>query len=195
MLTIDPAVQRVRTFNWYDSSEFWTGNPISYDTWQVNGRVSDVENWSLQDLYFKDVAPIEYLAINFNTVYATSRGFSLNPAKPNLEYSWIGGSEFSILVGTGEPGKPTSIKILMSLPDFMTAQTQTITIIVNHHTLEETYSLDKNKDWIHMEIPIPNGLLKSGNNLVTLKFSETARPKDKKDWHTAGKLKSFRLVQ
>jgi hypothetical protein len=195
VLTIDPALQRVRIFNWYTNSEFWTGDPVSYDTWQVNGAVSDVGNWSLQDLYSKAVAPSEYPGVNFNAVYTTSRGFSLNPAIPDLEYAWIGGSEFSILVGTGQPRKPSSIKMLMSLPDFMTAQTQTVTVIVNHNVLEETYSLDQNKDWIQIEIPIPNGLLKSGNNLITLKFSETAMPKDENDWHTAGRLKSFRLVQ
>ena len=89
--------------------------------------------------------------------------------------------EFSILVGTEQPEMPSSIDLLISLPDFMTAEKQIITIIVNHQILSETYSLDKNKDWAQMEIAIPNGLLKQGNNLITLKFSETAMPKNRND--------------
>ncbi len=195
VLTIDPAVQRIRTFNWYTSWEFWSGDPISYDTWQIDGAVSDVRNWTLQDLYYKSFAPNDYPAINFNTVYATSRGFSLNRATPDAEYAWIGGSEFSILVGVEQPDTPSSIKLSMILPDFMTVQTQIITIFVNHQILGETLSLKKDKDWTQLELAIPGGLLKQGNNLITLKFSETAMPKDRDDWHTAGKLKSFRLVQ
>ncbi len=133
--------------------------------------------------------------INFNTVYATSRDFSLNRAKPDAEYAWIGGSEFSILVGVEQPDTPSSIKMSMILPDFMTVQTQIINIFVNHQILGETLSLKKDKDWTQLELAIPSGLLKQGNNLITLKFSETAMPKDRDDWHTAGKLKSFRLVQ
>lgn len=195
VLTIDPAVQRVRTFNWYASAEFWTGDPISYDHWQVDGEVSDVRNWSLQDIYSKTIAASDYPAINFNTVFASSRGLSVNRATPDAEYAWIGGSEFSILVGTEQPKLSSSLEIQISLPDFMKAQTQTISVIVNHQLLAKTYLLEKNEDWTQITIPIPDGLLEKGNNLITFKFSETVIPKDRDDWHTAGKLRSFKLVQ
>ena len=195
VLTIDPAVQRVRAFHWYASAEFWTGDPISYDSWQVDGKASNRRNWSLQDIYSNTIAASDYPAINFNTAYKSSRGLSLNRATPDIEYAWIGGSEFSILVGTEQPELSSSIEVLISLPDFMKAQTQTITVIVNHQLLDKTYSLEKKEDWTQITIPIPGGLLEKGNNLITFRFSETAMPKDRDDWHSAGKLRSFKLVQ
>lgn len=49
--------------------------------------------------------------------------------------------------------------------------------------------------WVGMKLPLPDGLLIKGNNLITLKFSETARPEGEKTWHTAGRVKRFSLVQ
>ncbi len=195
VLNMETTLKRTRTFNWYTSAEFWSGGPISYDTWQVDGAVSVYENWTLVDMFSKTIAPGNYPAINFNTVNATSRGLSLNRSEPDAEQSWIGGSEFTILLGTEQPKTPSSIILFMRLPEFMTAKTQIITVIVNHQILSETYSLNKNKDWTELEIPLPTDLLKHGNNLITLKFSETAMPKNRDDWHTAGQLKSFKLVQ
>lgn len=195
VLTIHPDVQRTRIFNRYTSAEFWTGESISNDIWIVDGPILNVENWSLQEMYYKHTAPADYPAINFNTAYETSRGFSFNHAQPDNESSWIGGSEFSILVGTEQPGLPATIDLELSLPDFMTAATQSFTVSVNHQLLDETFSLDNGQGWVRMQLPLPDGLLRKGNNLITLKFSETARPQNRTDWQAAGKLKSFSLVQ
>jgi len=195
VLTIEPGVQRARTFYWYTSAEFWIGESISNDTWGVEGTARDSDNWSLKHMYSKTTAPADYPAINFNTVFKTSRGLSLNRVTPDVEYAWIGGSEFSILVGTEQPGLAATIDLELSLPDFMTAATQSFTVSVNHQLLDEIYSLDNDQGWVRMKVPLPVGVLQQGNNLITLKFSETAMPKDRDDWQTAGKLRRFSLVQ
>lgn len=98
-------------------------------------------------------------------------------------------------MGTEQPGLPATIDLELSLPDFMTAATQSFTVSVNHQLLDETFSLDNGQGWVRMQLPLPDGLLQKGNNLITLKFSETARPQNRTDWQAAGKLKSFSLVQ
>ena len=196
VLTIDSMLNRSRIFNRYTSAEFWTGEAISNDTWSVDGAARNLENWSLQDMFYKHLAPANYPAINFSSVYETSRGLSLNRAKPDEESSWIGGSEFAILVGTEQPGLPASIELELSMPDFMKAETQSFSVSVNHQILLESYSLDNSKDWTLITIPLPDGLLKQGNNQIVLRFDETATPEIRTDdWHAAGKLKSFRLIQ
>lgn len=195
VLSIDPNVKRTRIFNRYTSAEFWTGQPVSNEIWQVDGAILNVENWSLKDMFYKHPAPAAYPAINFNSAYETSRGLSLNREQPEEESSWIGGSEFSILVGTEQPGLAATIDLELSLPAFMSATSQSFTVNVNHHVLDETFSLDNGPDWVRIQVPLPGGLLQPGNNLITLKFSETASPPDRTDWHAAGKLKSFSLVQ
>ncbi len=195
-LSIDPTLKRSRIFNRYTSAEFWTGEAISNDIWTVDGAVRNLENWSLQDMFYKHLAPASYPAINFNSAYETSRGLSLNRALPDEESSWIGGSEFTILVGTEQPGLAASIELELIMPDFMKAETQSFSVSVNHQILPENYSLGNGKDWTLVTIPIPDGLLKKGNNQIVLKFSETASPENRTDnWHAAGKLKSFRLIQ
>ena len=81
------------------------------------------------------------------------------------------------------------------MPDFLEAEKQSFMVSVNHQLLDVTYFLDKGKSFVLMEVPIPEGLLIKGNNLVTVKFSETGTRKNKKNWQAAGKLKSFSLVQ
>jgi len=196
ILALDPEPERNRIFNRYTSAEFWTGEAISNDIWSVDGAVRNLENWSLQDMFYKHLAPASYPSINFNSAYETSRGLSLNRDQPDDESSWIGGSEFTILVGTQQPGLAASIELELSLPDFMKAETQSFSVSVNHQILHERYSLDNGNDWTLITIPLPDGLLKKGNNQIDLKFSETAAPESSSDnWHAAGKLKSFRLVQ
>jgi len=77
---------------------------------------------------------------------------------------------------------PATIDLELSLPDFMTAETQPFTVCVNHRLLDETYSLDNGQGWVQMRLQLPYGLLKQGNNLITLKFSKTANPQDRSDW-------------
>jgi hypothetical protein len=196
VLAIDPKLERTRIFNRYTSAEFWTGEAISNDIWHIDGTARVLESWLFQDLIYKHLAPASYAAVNFNTARNTGRGLSFNHAIPDDESSWISGSEFVILIGTEQPQLAASIKLELSLPDFMKAATQSFSVAVNHQNLHESYSLDNNKEWSLITIPLPDGLLKQGNNQVVLKFSETAAPENStNDWRAAGKLRSFRLVQ
>lgn len=196
VLAIDSKLERTRVFNRYTSAEFWTGEAISNEIWTVNGAVRNLENWSLQDMFYKHSAPASYPAINYNSAYETSRGLTLNRTEPDVESSWIGGSEFVILVGTEQPGLAASIELELNMPEFMKAAIQSFSVTVNHHELDETYSLSNNEAFSLITIPLPDGLLKQGNNQVVVKFSETAAPENRTDdWHTAGKLRSFKLIQ
>ena len=196
VLAIDPKLERTRIFNRYTSAEFWTGESISNETWHIDGPARYMENWSFQDLIYKHLAPARYAPVNFNSAKNTSRGLSFNPATPDAKSSWISGSEFVILIGTEQPQLAASIELELSLPDFMRAATQSFSVTVNHQNLDEKYSLGHNKEWSLITIPLPDGLLKQGNNQVVLKFSETAAPENiTTNWHAAGKLRSFRLVQ
>jgi hypothetical protein len=195
VFSIDPDSKRDRYFTPFTTAEFWTGESISYDTWRVSGPVKELKNWSLQSLFHKELAPVSYPAINYSTAFATSRGLSVSRAKPNEESAWIGGSEFSILVGIEQPALPAKIELEMLLPDFLEADNQSFTVSINDTRVEGVYTLEKGKDWVPLEISVPEGLLQSGNNLVTLKFSETGTQKNRKYWQAAGKLKSFNLVQ
>ena len=72
---------------------------------------------------------------------------------------------------------------------------QTFSVHINHQRLEETYFLHKSDDWQKFDVPVPAGLLRQGNNLVTLKFSVTARKEGVENWRAAGELESFHLIQ
>ena len=195
VLDIDPVVKRTRIFNRYTSDEFWSGKPISNDLWQINGSSRNLENWSLRDIFYSKAAPAKYPVVNYSTAYATSRGLSLNRHKPDDESSWVDGTEFTILVGTEHPELAARIEFELSLPDFMTAVQQTFKVFVNHQPLAENFTLEQSDDWVSLVAPLPDGLLKQGNNQVTLKFSETAQPEETNNWRAAAKLKSFNLIQ
>jgi len=195
VMAIEPGTGRPRLFNHYSYDEFWSGDAISYDSWLVNGPVRDLTNWSLLDVYDVKIAPSRYSAINYKTVSRTGRGFSLDREKPDSKASWIGGSEFTILVGTERPMDPAKLTLSMRLPPFMGDEPQTFSVHINHQHLAETYSLHKSEDWLQIDVSVPMGLLRQGNNLVTLKFSKTATKQEYKDWRTAGELESFYLVQ
>ena len=194
-LSIEPGSQRPRLFNQYLYDEFWSGEAVSYDSWQVNGPVRDLSNWSLLDVFDIRMAPSKYPAINYNTASRTGRGFSLDRENPNSKASWIGGSEFTILVGTERPTELAKISLSMRLPPFMGDEPQTFSVHVNLRQLEEIHTLHKSKDWLQIDVPVPVGLLQRGNNVVTLKFSQTATKEEYKDWRTAGELESFYLIQ
>ena len=196
VLAIDPKLERTRVFKRFNGAELWTGEPISNDIWYIDGTPRILENWSFQDLIYEHLAPASYAVVNFNSARNTARGLSFSPAVPDADATWISGSEFVILVGTEQPQLAANIELELSLPDFMKAATQSFSVTVNHEDLDDSYSLDHNKEWSLITIPLPDGLLKQGNNQVVLKFSEIAAPENRTDdWHAAGKLRSFRLVQ
>lgn len=196
VLTIDPGIERTRVFKRFTGAELWTGEPISNETWHINGVARDLGNWSFQDLFYKDLAPASYTAVNFNSASKTSRGLSFNRALPDEESSWIGGSEFVILVGTEQPQLAASIEIELILHDFTISASKSFSVTVNHQNLEGSYSLNSSNEWSLITIPLPDGLLKPGNNQIVLKFSETPAPENSNDdWYSAGRLRSFRLVQ
>lgn len=195
VMTIEPGSQRDRLFYRYEYDEFWSGEAVSHDTWLVNGAVADLSNWSLQDIFYNKSAPSAYPAINYNALSKTSRGLSLNQSEPDSEAAWIGGASFSILVGTQRPGDLATITLAMRLPAFMNEKVQTFSVDINNQALEQKYSLNKDEDWSQIEIPVPGKLLRKGNNLITLTFVHTAKPEEHKNWHTAGELRSFKLLQ
>jgi len=196
VLAIDPKLERTRVFKRFTGADLWTGESISNEIWHIDGTPRVLENWSFQDLIYRHLAPASYAVVNFNSARNTARGLSFNSAVPDAESSWISGSEFVILVGTEQPQLAASIELELSLPDFMEAATQSFSVAVNHQDLDDSYSLDNNEEWSLITIPLPDGLLKQGNNQLVLKFSETAAPENRTDdWHAAGKLRSFRLIQ
>ena len=107
----------------------------------------------------------------------------------------IEGSEFLILVGTERPADPATITLTMRLPPFMNENVQTITVEINHQYVEQSYSLEKREGWSQITIPVPGTALSQANNLITLKFSQTAVSPEHKNWRTSGELRSFKLVQ
>lgn len=195
VLKIDPEEKRTRIFNPYTVPDFWTGKPISNDIWHVDGPVMEMENWSLQNIVYQEAAPASYPVINYSTAFATSRGLSLNRSQPNEASSWITGTELMILVATEYPERPAQINLELRLPDFMQAEKQSFTVSVNHQLLDEVYSLQASETWLQLTIPIADGLLIKGNNLLTLRFKETASAEGNDNWRVAGEIKSFHLLQ
>jgi hypothetical protein len=195
VLSIKPYVQRDRIFHRYAYDEFWSGEAISYDSWLVNGAVADLGNWSLQDMFYKETAPSNYPRINYDSLSRTSSGLSLDRSEPNSKSAWISGSEFSILVGTQKPREPAVISLSMKPPSFMTADTQVFSVEINHHRLDQSFSLSNRENWSDIEIAVPANILEKGNNLITLNFSQTASMQEHRNWRTAGELRSFSLIQ
>ncbi len=192
---IDPDAKRPRYFMRFNSREFWDGKPISYVTWKVDGPVQDLGHWSLDAMFDRHLAPHAYPAVNYDSVSDTSRGLSLNRANPDAEYAWIAGSEFSLLLGTEHPAKAAVIEMKLMMPDFMDEDVQSFTLELNHRALPKTYKLKKSTQWTAFRIPVPAGVLHKGNNFLTVRFSHTAQSSHRKNWRTAGKLKSLSLVQ
>ncbi len=186
--------KRERYFTPYKIAKLWSGEPVPFVRYRVEGPVSDGDQWILSDMTAFEDAPSQYEAVNFATAKEFLLGASLDRDQPDAESSWITGKQLSFLMHLPRSNRQQWLELVLGLPEWLPVQG--LTIAVNGITDEAQYVLDRTgEDWQIVRIPLDQSALREGNNFFDLHFEHTRPPPDEDHWHTSGMVKSIRVIK
>jgi hypothetical protein len=162
---------KARTFDYYLTNTFWSGEPVAYTRYEVNGEIRNRANWKVKNLKNRRKAPTGYDHFSYKNAFDLSNGLSLRKGdSANQKETPIYGLEYYILVSDIKE-KASKLTMSYKIPNKITKQS--ISIEVNGQTIIEDSLLgDSNMQLSTREFSIPNGLLLPENNLFKFVLSK-----------------------
>jgi hypothetical protein len=186
--------RRERYFTPFSIPELWTGNPIPFVRYRVDGPVNDGSEWLLTGIQPFAQAPEAYERVNYSTVYGFMLGAVLDPKQPDTEAAWIIGRQLGFLLNLPASANPRALQLTLNLPDWI--DHQDFTLSVNGIPSEQNHHVQQGKDyWQTIDVPLDSASLVEGSNFFSILFDRTYRPPERADWSAAGLLQSIRVVE
>lgn len=186
--------RRERYFTPFSIPELWSGDPIPFVRYRVDGPVNDGSEWLLTGIQPFAPAPGAYARVNYNTAYGFMLGAVLNPKQADSEAAWISGRQLGFLLNLPASANPRALQLTLNLPGWI--DHQDFTLSVNGMPSEQSHHVQRGKDyWQTIDVPLDSASLVAGNNLFSILFELTYRPPERADWSAAGLLQSIRVVE
>ena len=182
--------RRKRTFQRYVAAEFWTGQPVPFAEFQVDGDARDPSSWQLTGIHNVGPAPSRYDSLSDPEVSRFTRGLGLSRDRPQRGYARVFGPEFAFLVSP--PAESFhSLRFELRLPRSL--DTQSVSLSVNGRPLvrEHSFSGQQGK-WILLDLPVSPEALQKGNNFVRVEFGEQVRLPSS-HWTVSATIRSIRF--
>ncbi len=186
--------RRERYYTPFSIAELWTGEPIPFVRYRVDGPVNDGSEWRLTAIQPFAQAPEAYERVNYNTAHDFMLGAILDPNQPDIEETWIIGRQLGFLLNLPASTNQRALQITLNLPGWIGHQD--FTLSVNGIPAEHSHHVQQGKDyWQTIDVPLDSASLVAGNNFFSILFERTYRPPEWSDWSAAGLLKSIRVVE
>jgi len=165
------SLSNKRHFQRYNAKTYWSGEPIEYTEFEVEGDVRNRSNWKLQGIHNTKKAPSSYPYFTFDNAYNFTKGMSLwKKTGKHQESSSILGKEFFVLMS--EPDKYTS-SLEITLKVYQHTQNQTLNTYLNGNKISDNIQIKSDdNNWTTIVLPIPKDMMKKENNLFKFQFSQ-----------------------
>ena len=75
----DPDPERKRTYHRYVSEDYWSGKPVPYAEFEIDGEARDFSSWQLVGIRNVGPAPTRYERMSYADAAVFTRGLGLNP--------------------------------------------------------------------------------------------------------------------
>jgi hypothetical protein len=185
--------RRERYYTPYDIPTLWTGHPIPFVEYRVEGPVNDGHEWVLNDIKAFRPAPSAYAKVNYKTANGFVYGASLNKQAPDTDAAWITGYQLAFLLNIPDKAEPRYLQIELELPDWV--KEQKLEIYVNRNYLGPGPLLKgSNGEKQTVEMALDPTMLKAGNNFFSVRFENLYAKSPDEDWQAAALLHSIKLV-
>ncbi|WP_179137811.1 sulfatase-like hydrolase/transferase [Candidatus Entotheonella palauensis] len=187
-----PSERRKRVFRRYVSRLFWTGKPVPYDEYEVNGSPNQAENWQLTAMFQPQEAPGAYQSISEKILKEFIRGASLASGSSNQGQAWIRSNELAFLIRPDKLLAHHTLILKLHIPKYIGEQT--VQLVINGHVAANEIRLASKADfWQQLEIPVPGEMLIAGNNFLRLHFENVASPPGHGSFKTSGLIGAIAL--
>ena len=186
----DPDPERKRTFHRYVSEEYWSGKPVPYAEFEIDGEARDPSSWQLVGIHNVGPAPTRYQRMSYAEAGAFTRGLGLNRNDADQEHARVFGKEFAFLI-TPPPEGFEKLQLELRLPKAI--DRQTISISVNGRLLVKDFAFgNRGGKWIQLAFSTPEAFSED-NNFVRVVFGETVQYSTG-PWSVSATIRSIELL-
>ena len=186
----DPDPERKRTFHRYVSEEYWSGKPVPYAEFEIDGEARDFSSWQLVGIRNVGPAPTRYERMSYADAGVFTRGLGLNPNNADQGHARVYGKEFAFLITPPQEGFE-KLRLELRIPESI--DRQTISISVNGRPLVQAYAFDsQGGKWIQLAFSIPEAFSED-NNFVRVVFGETVQHSTS-PWSVSATIRSIELL-
>jgi hypothetical protein len=183
---------RKRYFTPYSIRKLWSGDPIPYVRYTVEGPVHDGSNWVLTDIKTFREAPAAYDPVNFTNAYHFMVGASLSRAEPDKGSAWVKGRQLSFLITLPDPLAARSLQLTVNLPKWIPEQS--IRLQLNNGPAGSPIKVHPAKRfWQDISFPLEPDQLLPGRNFVSILFDRTYASPDSDSLRVSVHLRSIRI--
>jgi len=163
-----PTARHTRIFQRYVSKQFWTGKPVPYAEYQVNGDARQTASWKLTGIWNVGHAPSAYPNLSYAAAERFTRGLSLPRGQGKAQQAWVRGSEFAFLITAPDTGFQ---HLVMQLHLDKLIASQPVKVRLNGTSLPAVMPPAPKGWWTTLKVPVDLGKFIQGNNFVKVEFS------------------------
>jgi hypothetical protein len=175
-----------------DQLASWSGEPVAYDRYLVNGPVQLDSSWELAEIEANRTAPDSYEVISYRTAADFLRGIKLNPNEPEKELAWIDRKQFAFLISLPVSSSASNLIFSLHIPDWIGAQS--FTVSVNGNPINAVYEVRSQKPfWQEVTMEIPASTYHSGNDFISIDFKSLHTSPEAPNLKAAALLQSIRI--
>ena len=189
---LEESQSRVREFTPYFIPDFYSGRPVPYNRYRVNGPTHAGNQWVLTDIRSFREPPAAYEPVNHRNAAGFMVGASLNPNEPDKGSAWIRGRQVSFLINLPNPQSAHSMQVTLHLPDWVPEQS--LRVQLNNAPAGKPVMLRPGDEyWQDLALQLEPDQLHSGRNFVSILFDHTYPSPKISTFRASALLKSIRI--
>jgi Sulfatase len=189
-----PEQPRARVFQHYSIPDLWTGKPIPYVEYTVDGAVRDAGEWQVSGIQDYRATPARYEPLNKATGDGFVMGAHLRAPPDDDRSSWVTGRQLAFAIGIDDPASPHVLELRMHFPEWLAGQSFALEFNGGPSWQSPRLRSDGDEFWQTFTIPLDVSLQRSGRNFVSVVFERLEHPPDTDSWHGSALVESIRVT-
>jgi hypothetical protein len=190
-----PEQRRPRIFRHYSIPDLWTGKPIPYVEYTVDGPVGDLSQWQVSDIQDYRATPQTYDPLNMATGNGFVMGAHLREPPDDDSSSWVTGRQLAFAIGIDKPGQAHTLELRMHFPEWLSGQSFAVQFNGGSAWHSPQVRASDNERWQNFSIPLDASRQRAGRNFVSIVFQQLNHPPDTDSWRGSALVESIRLTR
>ena len=191
---IEADAERNRPYRIYSTTEFYTGNPIPYVEYRVDGPARDVGRLGVPDMFETAPVPGGYDPLNRPNGKGFVLGARLRKSTGNNQSSWLTGRQLAFLVSLPEPVADRDIVISLHVPEWFGEQGFSARVNGGPEWRSPPIRFG-DEFWQTVRVPAPAAQQRDGPDFVSVVFDRLETPPNVDDWKTAALVQSITIEE
>jgi hypothetical protein len=192
---LEPGQDRARLFQQYSIPDFWSGAPIPYVEYRVDGPAADGRQWQVNAIRDNRSAPTAFEPLNRLTGQGFVLGAHLRKSPGNNESSWVTGRQLAFAIGIDEPALPHRLELRAHFPEWLAGQTFTVQFNGGPAWHSPRMPAKADEFWQTLTIPLDAAAQKAGRNFISIVFERLEHPPENDSWRASALVESIKVTR